>query len=224
MPKAESDQLETPPTGSPNLGLQRGSAPIPPAAIIRRLVVSLKAALRRAQTARGLDTDHQPKNTFLGKGEWELWEFPLPVGSLFRLPLVDSAAGRIYRLLLICLLDKDRPSHRSAQSPFTPCGCDPHGGDATSISSENITPPSSLLRTHSPVAAASPLLRFSLVGGVCAGCHQSLLPAGPSRRYLRESFLGCWTPYPGGPTACAYLFLPLCHRPSPQGAGSASRE
>jgi hypothetical protein len=44
---------------------------------------------------------------------------------------------------------------------------------------------------------------------------QSLLPAGPSRRYLRESFLGCLIPYSGGPTACLYLFLPLCHRPSP---------
>src|SRR5215831_1336841 len=48
----------------------------------------------------------------------------------------------------------------SAQSPFAPCRCDPHGGDAASGSSEDITPPSSLLRTHSPVAAASPLLRF----------------------------------------------------------------
>jgi hypothetical protein len=48
----------------------------------------------------------------------------------------------------------------SAQSPFAPCGCDPHGGDVASASSENITPPSSLLRTHSPVAVASPLLRF----------------------------------------------------------------
>lgn len=80
-PRARGQRVtnyETPPTGSPNLGLQRGSAPIPPAAIIRRLVVSVKAALRRAKTARGLDTDHQPpKNTFLGKGEWELWEFPL---------------------------------------------------------------------------------------------------------------------------------------------------
>src|SRR5207302_6943140 len=43
-------------------------------------------------------------------------------------------------------------------------------------------------------------------------------PPGPSRRYLRESFLGCLILYPGGPTACLYLFLPLCHRPSPQGA------
>ena len=48
----------------------------------------------------------------------------------------------------------------SAQSPFAPCGCDPHGGDAASVSSEDVTPPSSLLRTHSPVTAASPLLRF----------------------------------------------------------------
>src|SRR5215468_12692831 len=48
----------------------------------------------------------------------------------------------------------------SAQSPFAPRRCVPHGGDAASVSSEDITPPSSLLRTHSPVAAASPLLRF----------------------------------------------------------------
>src|SRR5262249_47708235 len=32
---------------------------------------------------------------------------------------------------------------------------------------------------------------------------------------LRESFLGCLIPYPGGPTACICLFLPLCHRPYP---------
>src|SRR5215472_16443223 len=97
----------------------------------------------------------------------------------------------------------------SAQSPFAfaPCGREPHGGDAASIPSQNITPPSSLLRTHSPVAAASPLLRFSLVGGVFAGCHQSLLPAGPSRRYLRESFLGCWIPYPAVPQRALTCFF-----------------
>jgi len=48
----------------------------------------------------------------------------------------------------------------SAQSPFAPCGGDPHEGDVASVSSEDVTPPSSLLRTHSPVPAASPLLRF----------------------------------------------------------------
>src|SRR5260370_13313669 len=38
-----------------------------------------------------------------------------------------------------------------------------------------------------------------------------------------ESFLGCLVPYHGGPTGCFCLFLLLCHRPSPQGDGSASR-
>jgi len=66
----------------------------------------------------------------------------------------------------------------SAQSPFAQCECDPHWGDAPSISSEDITPPFSLLRTHSPVAAGSPLLRFCLVEGVFAGC----LPAPAARR------------------------------------------
>ena len=40
-------------------------------------------------------------------------------------------------------------------------------------------------------------------------------PQGPSRRYLCESFLGCLVPCHGGPTGCACLFLPRCHRPSP---------
>src|SRR5215469_9557437 len=59
------------------------------------------------------------------------------------------------------------PDHRADSEPakcpesLRPmAGVTPHGGDVASVSSENITPPSSLLRTHSPVAAASPLLRF----------------------------------------------------------------
>ena len=38
--------------------------------------------------------------------------------------------------------------------------------------------------------------------------YQPLLPAGPSRRYLCVSFLGCLIPYPGGSTECLCLFLP----------------
>jgi hypothetical protein len=62
------------------------------------------------------------------------------------------------------------------------------------------------------------LLSFglSLVQEVFAGCYQPLLPSGPSRRYLCESFLGCLVPCHGGPTECLYLFLPPCHRPSPR--------
>ena len=45
--------------------------------------------------------------------------------------------------------------------------------------------------------------------------HQPLLPPGPSRRYLCESFLGYQGPCPGGPSECLCLFLPPSHRPSP---------
>ena len=111
----------------------------------------------------------------------------------------------------------------SAQSPFAQCECDPIG------------------ETHFPSPQRTLLLLFRSYGLIRQSqrallyfgfasleessqvVYQSLLPAGPSRRYLRVSFLGCWIPYPGGPTACLYLFLPLCHRPSPQGTGSASR-
>jgi hypothetical protein len=39
--------------------------------------------------------------------------------------------------------------------------------------------------------------RGSLVPGVFAGCDDSLLEVGPSRRYLYESFSTCLDPYPG---------------------------
>jgi hypothetical protein len=63
----------------------------------------------------------------------------------------------------------------------------------------------------------SALLSFglSLVRGVSAGCYQPLLPVGPSRRYLCESFLGCLGPCHGGTAECTCLFLPPRHRPSP---------
>jgi hypothetical protein len=48
----------------------------------------------------------------------------------------------------------------------------------------------------------------SRAGGVYAGCYQPLLPAGPSRRYLCESFPGCLDPCHGGTwSACACFFL-----------------
>ena len=56
---------------------------------------------------------------------------------------------------------------------------------------------------------------LSLVRGVSAGCNQPLLLAGPSRRYLCESFPECLGPCHGGPVECTCLFLPPRHRPSP---------
>ena len=69
----------------------------------------------------------------------------------------------------------------------------------------------------------SPASAFSLVRRVFAGCTQSLLPTGASRRYLWESFLGCWIPYPGGtPCALACFFHDVIGLPQAKN-GSASR-
>src|SRR5271157_4102962 len=102
----------------------------------------------------------------------------------------------------------------SVQSPFADIG-DAVIGESYFLSSEGVAPPSSLLRTHAPVPLVLLSFGLSFVRGVFAGCYQPLLPAGPSRRYLCESFLGCLVPCHGGPTGCACLFLPRCHRPSP---------
>jgi len=56
---------------------------------------------------------------------------------------------------------------------------------------------------------SSPALCQWLVSGVFAGCCESLLENGPSRRYLCESFPGCLDPYPGGFLRCTYPFLPI---------------
>jgi hypothetical protein len=69
-----------------------------------------------------------------------------------------------------------------------------------------------LMRQSRP---ALPYFGLSLVRGVSAGCDQPLLLAGPSRRYLCESFPACLGPCHGGPVECTCLFLPPRHRPSP---------
>jgi len=56
---------------------------------------------------------------------------------------------------------------------------------------------------------------LSLVLGVSAGCDQALLLAGPSRRYLCESFPALLGACRGGPLECTCLFLPPRHRPYP---------
>ena len=94
----------------------------------------------------------------------------------------------------------------SAESPFALV----RGYLARSSSqatSEGVTPPSRLLRAHAPdqipLTSSSSPRRW-----VFAGCCQSLLGDGPSRRYLCESFLGCLDPYPVGSWRCTYPFLP----------------
>jgi hypothetical protein len=43
---------------------------------------------------------------------------------------------------------------------------------------------------------------------VFAGCYESLLDIGPSRRYLCESFSACLDPYPGGSCGAHTRFFP----------------
>jgi hypothetical protein len=65
-----------------------------------------------------------------------------------------------------------------------------------------------------PTWLSSPSARH-LGRGVCAGCDQPLLPPGPSRRYLCESFPRCPSPCPGGLLSAFAWFFPSIHRPSP---------
>jgi hypothetical protein len=79
----------------------------------------------------------------------------------------------------------------SAESPFARSRrylsrCD------LQITSERVTPPSSLILAHAP--DQDPLSDLvSLFQRVFAGCHQSLLEIGPSRRYLCNPCIGAWT-------------------------------
>src|SRR5260370_460437 len=71
-----------------------------------------------------------------------------------------------------------------------------------------MTPRSSLVRTHAPIPLALLSFGLSLVRGVSAGCDQPLLLAGPSRRYLCESFPECLGPCHGGTWSAPACFFP----------------
>jgi hypothetical protein len=94
-----------------------------------------------------------------------------------------------------------------AQSSFARTRCDlvrrgvshPVGGLYPSF----IAHTSSCARPNS-----SQCLRLSLVHWVFAGCCQSLLQDGPSRRYLRKSFPRCLVPYPGASPGALTRYFP----------------
>jgi hypothetical protein len=118
----------------------------------------------------------------------------------------------------------DAPSPRNDQVPRAPLpfpGVTCSGG--TSVPSEGTTP-SFLAPTDSCARpSSSHLLNFRLVWWVFAGCHQSLLDAGPSRRYLCRSFLGCLAPYPGVSSGAFARFFPEDSGLPPGLTGSALR-
>ena len=88
--------------------------------------------------------------------------------------------------------------------------------ETCTASSEDITPRSSLLQTHAPIPCGSPLLGLlasfekSLQVATSPCCYRDypdVISANPSS--------DAWSRTPAGPTECIYLFLPLCHLPSP---------
>jgi hypothetical protein len=87
--------------------------------------------------------------------------------------------------------------------------------ETCTASCEDITPGHGSYRLIPRSRSALPTSALGLVRGVSAGCYQPLLPTGPSRRYLCESFPRCLGPCHGGSAECTCLFLPPRHRPSP---------
>jgi hypothetical protein len=88
-------------------------------------------------------------------------------------------------------------------------------GETWTVSSESITPPSSLVRTHASIPSTlsdfgssprSQSLRRSLSAPAAHGTFSTL---------FCESFRRCLSPCPGGPAECTCLVLPQRHRPSP---------
>src|SRR5260370_41252233 len=125
-------------------------------------------------------------------------------------------------LSAVCMLGFIKPSpqacRRNHQVPRVPL---PDVGvtsirETCSASSKDITPRSSLLQTHSSIPCSSPLLRplASFVESsqvatspCCYRDSPDVISANPSAY--------AWSRTPTGPTECIYLFLALCHRPSP---------
>src|SRR5215469_9173918 len=137
-------------------------------------------------------------------------------------PRLESCQLRECRFYQAGRLDRPRRPP-SVQSPFAQLGCYLRWGDVIRLLRGHYS--SVVARTGSCAAPVglSPPSAFGLVWRVLAGCSQSLLPTAASRRYLQQSVLGCWIPYPGGtPCALTCFFHDVIGLPQGKN-GSASR-
>ena len=107
-------------------------------------------------------------------------------------------AGLVPTLRVLVIPAQSLGQSRNRQVPRAPLPASgvTLGGEMSSISSEGVTPPSSLIRTHAPDQNPPYRLRLSLIRKVFAGCCQPLLEDGPSRRYLHNLCKGAWTHTP----------------------------
>jgi hypothetical protein len=136
------------------------------------------------------------------------WCIYTPLGSGLHAKLVLSC-GPIYPGT------ESGASHGTAKCPERLCthrvlpGC----AAASRAASAGVTPPSSLIRAHASDQNPPADFGSTFIRRVFAGCHQSLLGVGPSRRYLRNPCIGAWTPTPQRPFRCICSFLPEGLRP-----------
>jgi hypothetical protein len=91
------------------------------------------------------------------------------------------------------------------------------------VTSEGVTPPSSLLRAHAPDHRP---LRASVLPRSWRRCRLSRVPAGPwpFPTLSLPSLCGCVDPYPAVFVRCPYPFLPQRQRPHVTGNTFGTRE
>ena len=107
-------------------------------------------------------------------------------------------AGLVLKLRVPVLPARCLGRSRNRQVPRAPLPASgvTLSGEMSSISSEGVTLPSSLIRTHASDQIPPYRFRISLIRKVFAGCCQPLLQDGPSRRYLHSLCKGAWTHTP----------------------------
>jgi hypothetical protein len=111
----------------------------------------------------------------------------------------------------------------SVLSPFAQLRCYLRWGDVSTISSEGVTPPSSLLRAHVPLPLGSLLLRHLASFGESGRLYAAPAAHGSFPTLSLKVFSQMLDPMPRRYTVRSHLFLTRCHRPSPNSDGLASR-
>src|SRR6266478_3398050 len=108
----------------------------------------------------------------------------------------------------VCPMDRQVP-----RAPL-PDGIITSAGAMSCTASKGVTLSSLLLRAHAPARLPSAYFSLGLVWRIFAGYCQFLLRVGPSRRYLRETLLGCLDLCHGGiRSALARYFLHIVGLP-----------
>ena len=127
--------------------------------------------------------------------------------------------SHVFRL---CVLRGCSPVPAMTESPFAWLGALPRPGERGPLSRSALPdPPRSYGLMRQTSSLWHPLL--SLWAPVFAGCCQTLLSGGPSRRYLRKSFPRCLVPYPGASPGAPTRYFPGDISLYQLGNGSATR-